>query len=175
MSRIFSWINPKLQVIDKGELGKGVKTGEPIKKGEKVAVFGGYIFTVQEEQELPPGMNDYAHQISDEFVMGIMDESQIQPVDFFNHSCEPNVGFKGQIFLVAMRDIVAGEEICFDYAMVLSAKIPPYPVKCFCGQKTCRGTLSYDDWKLPRLHEKYKGYFQPYLEDKIAALKDKRA
>jgi len=36
---------------------------------------------------------------------------------FINHSCEPNVGFAGNVVLVAMRDIEAGEELTTDYAM----------------------------------------------------------
>jgi hypothetical protein len=35
----------------------------------------------------------------------------LEPSDCFNHSCEPNVGFTGQIGLLAMRDIHAGEEL----------------------------------------------------------------
>ena len=34
-----------------------------------------------------------------------------------NHSCAPNVGLEGQIAFVAMRDVAAGEELTFDYAM----------------------------------------------------------
>jgi len=34
-----------------------------------------------------------------------------------NHSCEPNVGFGGNIVLVAMSDIEAGEELSTDYAL----------------------------------------------------------
>jgi SET domain-containing protein len=29
---------------------------------------------------------------------------------FINHSCEPNVGFAGNIVLVAMRDVAAGDQ-----------------------------------------------------------------
>ena len=36
---------------------------------------------------------------------------------FINHSCEPNVGFAGDIVLVAMRDISPGEELTTDYAL----------------------------------------------------------
>ncbi|MBK9208591.1 MAG: SET domain-containing protein-lysine N-methyltransferase [Anaerolineales bacterium] len=40
-----------------------------------------------------------------------------EPNDCFNHSCNPNLGFFGQIGLVALRDIKTGEELMFDYAM----------------------------------------------------------
>jgi hypothetical protein len=37
--------------------------------------------------------------------------------DDINHSCEPNVGFAGNIILVAMREVIAGEELTTDYAL----------------------------------------------------------
>ena len=45
---------------------------------------------------------------------------EYEPVMLFlklNHSCEPNVGFGGNIVLVAMSDIEAGEELSTDYAL----------------------------------------------------------
>jgi SET domain-containing protein len=33
---------------------------------------------------------------------------------FINHSCEPNVGFAGNVVLVAMRDISPGKELTTD-------------------------------------------------------------
>ncbi|MEY8013773.1 SET domain-containing protein-lysine N-methyltransferase [Mycobacterium servetii] len=36
---------------------------------------------------------------------------------FINHSCEPNVGFAGNIVLVAMREVTAGEQLTTDYAL----------------------------------------------------------
>ncbi|GIT46042.1 MAG: hypothetical protein Ct9H300mP12_06270 [Acidimicrobiales bacterium] len=42
-----------------------------------------------------------------------MDETSIR----INHSCDANVGFRGQVLYVAMRDIAIDEELCHDYAM----------------------------------------------------------
>ena len=36
-----------------------------------------------------------------------------------NHSCEPNVGMGGNVLLVSMRDIAAGEELTIDHALFL--------------------------------------------------------
>lgn len=47
-----------------------------------------------------------------------LEEAEYGPVMLFiNHSCEPNVGFAGNIVLVAMREIDAGEELATDYAL----------------------------------------------------------
>ncbi|HTQ89004.1 MAG TPA: SET domain-containing protein [Streptosporangiaceae bacterium] len=44
-----------------------------------------------------------------------MQDAEYEPVMLFiNHSCEPNVGFAGNIVLVAMRDISPGEELTTD-------------------------------------------------------------
>ena len=165
MSRSHSWISPKLEVRSLPNFGKGIFAKEFIKKDELLTIFGGYVMTLDEEQQLPEGMRDYAHQIAPNFVLGINKLEDIQAVDFFNHSCNPNAGFQGQIFLVALRDIHIGEQICFDYAMVLS--VETYNIECLCGYEKCRKYITGNDWKIPELQEKYRGYFQPYLEDKI--------
>lgn len=141
-------------------------TRKKIKKGTVVVRFGGYVMTLEEERKLPLEIRDVAHQIDDNHVIGIRKVKDIQLVDRINHSCSPNTGFKGQIFLVAMRDIQAGEEIVFDYAMVLGKKTR-YNIACSCHSKECRGAIKAEDWKKKDLQEKYKGYFQWYIQEKI--------
>ncbi len=172
MKKTFSWINPNLKVATAGKKGKGVYASKRIKKDELLAIFGGYIMSLKEESKLPQEIGDLAHQIHENFVIGICSKSQIQPVDFFNHSCDANAGFNGQIFLVAMRDIQAGEEVFFDYAMVLhkSKGVASYRMKCLCGSINCRGVITDLDWKNKALQKKYKGYFQYYIEKKINSL-----
>lgn len=64
-----------------------------------------------------------------------------------------------------MRDIRAGEVIAFDYATCTSE--PEFTMECLCGARGCRGYVTGEDWKMPELREKYRGYFQPYLERKF--------
>lgn len=164
-------MNTELEIKETNKYGKGVFADRNIKKGERLAIFGGYIMSLEEEKQLPKNIRDLAHQIDDNFVIGIKEENEIQNVDNFNHSCDPNAGFKGQIFLVAMRDIEAGEEITFDYAMTLGGD-EPYSMECLCGKENCRKIITNEDWKNPELQEKYKGYFLWYLEEKINKLQD---
>ena len=66
---------------------------------------------------------------------------------YINHSCDPNceaVEEDGRIFIYALRDIVRGEELAYDYNYVLderhtAANKKLYP--CNCGAKNCRGTI----------------------------------
>lgn len=58
-----------------------------------------------------------------------------------NFSCEPNAESENEdsrrIWISAMRDIAAGEEVTYDYCFPL---IEPPPV-CRCGAKSCRGYI----------------------------------
>ena len=83
---------------------------------------------------------------------------------FINHSCDPNVGFRGQVVYVALRDIRAGEELCHDYAMERS---DDYALDCHCGSPLCRGKVSGEDWKLPELQQRYGDYFSIYIRNKF--------
>jgi len=92
------------------------------------------------------------------------------PQHYVNHFCAPNAGFKGQIFMVAMRSILAGEEVTYDYAMVMHSNPESdtfFTMKCHCGQPNCRKIVTEDDWQIPELQHRYDGYFQWYLQEKI--------
>lgn len=163
----FSRSNPKLEVRNALKRGRGVFTRVAIKKGELLAIFGGHILTLKEEERLPACYNDTGMQIAENFV--ISSKYRKEDTDFFNHNCEPNAGFNGQIFLIAMRDIKKNEEITFDYAMAIfkSKNAREYDFKCMCGAKECRSIITNNDWKSLRLQKKYKGFFQLYLQNII--------
>ena len=164
--RMFSWMNPELEVRKTDKYGGGVFSKKFIKKNELLAVFGGFVLTLKEEESLPKKFQDTGVQISENFVLTSKDKEY---TDFFNHNCDPNAGFKGQIFLVALMDIEKGEEITFDYAMVLhkAKRAKMYRFKCLCGSSMCRNYVTENDWKIPELQKKYDGYFQYFLQEKI--------
>src|SRR5512135_1933631 len=65
---------------------------------------------------------------------------------FINHSCEPNctaVTEKKHVYIEALREIAAGEELLYDYNLTRhdedSADLPQR-YACHCGAPTCRGT-----------------------------------
>ena len=150
----------------------GVFSTERIKAGEKLAIFGGRVIPVAEE------IGDWGIQIDENFVINAYHHANAGPMEesfFFNHSCEPNAGIKGQIFLVAVRDIYPGEEVAFDYAMCLhkTKGVEPYRLECHCGHPNCRRTITDNDWKISELQKKYSGWFSWYLQEKIDRLKKK--
>lgn len=66
---------------------------------------------------------------------------------WINHSCIPNceaVDDEGRIYVEAIRDIHPGEELTYDYNLVLDEPHTPAAKNahpCYCGAQRCRGTL----------------------------------
>lgn len=164
-----SYLNPKCQVDqyeDKG--GCGVVAREPIQKDEVISVWGGG--RIVPAKDLDPTMESFTQRVIQvEEGLFLVAALPLEPTDCFNHSCEPNIGFSGQLCLVAMRDIVPGEELNFDYAMCDGSSYDEFD--CQCGSRNCRGKVKGSDWSLPELWERYDGYFMPYLARRIARLK----
>jgi hypothetical protein len=167
-----SWMHPSLQVRNSRSEGKGVFAKENIKRGERLALFGGTVMTIDEMNELPEHTQSHPMQIEERFVFGCTSPIP-EDTDYFNHSCNPNAGFHGQIFLVAMRDIAKDEEITFDYAMIISESvgnkidIGDIDMDCRCGATNCRKRFTENDWKIPELRERYQDYFSEYIKRKI--------
>ncbi len=161
------YLSPKLEVRaepDKG--GFGVYAIEAVIAGEVVAVWGGYIVDAEQLAMLPHDVQQHSVQIEEGLYSATIGGAET--ADFINHSCDPNLGLRGQITLVALRDIDVGEEVCFDYA---TTDCTPYDeFECHCGTPICRGTVRGGDWKLPELWAKYAGYFSPYLQRRIDRL-----
>ena len=68
---------------------------------------------------------------------------------WINHACAPNCdseeGRAGKrVYIVANRDIARGEELNYDYGLVMDDKITQTirdQYACRCGASTCRGTM----------------------------------
>src|SRR5512143_553870 len=163
----YSYLSPKAESRPNPIKGNcGIFCREPIAKDEIVVIWGGRVLTADEIDPHMPNFTQQVLQIDDELYL--MTPS-MEATDCFNHCCEPNVGMSGQIGLIAMRDIAAGEEVCLDYAMCDGSNYDEFD--CSCGSPHCRRHITGDDWKRPELWEKYDGYFSPYLQRRIARLK----
>ncbi|HTA07295.1 MAG TPA: hypothetical protein VK836_02210, partial [Streptosporangiaceae bacterium] len=69
---------------------------------EVVAIKGGHIVDTATLDSLPELLRNTDVQIADGFYLAALNEDEYEPVMLFvNHSCEPNVGFAGNIVLVA--------------------------------------------------------------------------
>jgi hypothetical protein len=162
MPVVSTYISPK---ASKGEVsaieGRGLIAVEPIAKDEVVAIKGGHIVDTGTLNALPERLQNSEVQIADGFHLVALDDAEYEPVMLFiNHSCEPNVGFAGNVVLVAMRDIAAGEELTTDYAFFDDSDDS---MECHCGTPSCRGTVEGRDWRRPELQSAYGQYFSWYL------------
>jgi uncharacterized protein len=174
MPVIASWMNPALEVRESAINGRGIYAVAPLAKDERVAIFGGEILYIDELKRLKEDLRKYPLQIEERFMLWMRDSEVSEDTDYFNHSCDPNCGMQGQIFLVAMRDIAVGEEITFDYCLTLSeweGSDLSFEMECRCGAAHCRGRVTQRDWRRPELQERYRGYFSHYLEKKIERIK----
>ncbi len=146
--------------------GRGIFAIERIEKGEIVAIKGGHIFNGQKLKELEKSLGSAEIQIGEDLFVGpVTHEEREAAMLFLNHSCDPNVGVKGQIIFVAMQDIEVGEELTQDWAM--TDDDDSTHMKCNCGSPQCRGLITGKDWKNKELQKRYKGYMSWYLEEKI--------
>jgi hypothetical protein len=167
--RVRSWITPKAakggaSAID----GRGVHAIEAIAGGEVVAVKGGHVVDGCAVAGLPEAIRNSAFQIAaDHFLAAVTQDEYDGVMMLVNHSCEPNVGVGGNVLLVSMRDIAAGEELTIDYAMFLGD--PGFAMECRCGTAACRGVVKGTDWMRADLQERYRGWFSWWLQRKIAA------
>jgi SET domain-containing protein len=144
-----------------------------IAKDEIVAVKGGHIVDGKTLRErITPEHGPVEVQIGDDlFIAPVSDEERELSMLYLNHSCDPNLGVRGEITFVAMREIRAGEELTHDWAMTDD---DDYSVECQCGASDCRKILTGKDWQRPDLQKRYADYFSAYLARKIAFLKPRR-
>lgn len=159
---VSSYITAKARKgVASGIEGRGLAAVAPIAAGEVIAIKGGHIVTTAALQSLPERLQNSEIQIAGGIHLAALEEAEYEPVMLFiNHSCEPSVGFAGNIVLVAMRDIRAGEELTTDYALFDDHG---QTMKCRCGTPSCRGTVTGRDWQRTDLQRKYGSYFSSYL------------
>lgn len=159
---VSSYISPKtVKGRPSGIAGRGLVAVEAIGRDEIVAIKGGHIVDTATLRRLPEKLQNSDVQIADGFHLAALDESEYEPVMLFiNHSCEPNVGFAGNVVLVAMRDIAPGEELTTDYALFDDNDDT---MECGCGTPSCRRVIDGQDWRRAELQRKYGRYFSSYL------------
>lgn len=104
--------------------------GERITKGEsarRCLAENAYIFTLTDEHDLDGNVPE-------------------NPARFINHSCAPNCEAEddgGRIWIVALRDVRAGEELSFNYGYDLE-EYRENP--CLCGVPECVGFIVAEEF-----------------------------
>jgi hypothetical protein len=159
--------SPKTEVRPSPIQGQGLFARVRIAAGEIVAVKGGHVLTESEWASLEPALGAAEIQIAEDlFIAPVRPDERPGSMLYTNHSCDPNLAIQGQIVLVAMRDVAAGEELTIDWATTDDGD---HRMTCRCGSPRCRGTITGKDWMKPELQARYRGWFCWFLERKIAA------
>ena len=162
-----SYISPKAAVKESPIQGLGLFSIQAIEAGEIVCVKGGSIYDRQQLKLMAERLGPAEIQIADDLFIGPLHEMEREgSMIFSNHSCDPNLGVRGQIVFVAMRRVEAGEELTHDWAMTDD---DDYVMQCRCKAVNCRRVITGQDWRKPELQEKYSGYISWYLAEKIRA------
>ena len=140
----------RIQVRRSGVHGKGVFALQDIAEGETLIEYVGEVISWDEAQDRhphdpkDPNHTFYFHVNEDRVIDALFGGNSSR---WINHSCNPNCEAdedKGRIFIKAIRNILAGEELNYDYGLIIDE---PYTKKlkaeypCWCGAKNCRGTL----------------------------------
>ena len=166
-----SYLSPKTEVRESKIHGRGLFATADIAKDEIVAVKGGHIVDRETLRgKITPRLGPVEIQIDDHlFIAPVTSEEREGSMLYSNHSCDANLGMRGEITFVAMRNIRAGEELTHDWC---TTDDDDYSVECKCGAPNCRKILSGKDWHRPELQKRYDGYFSAYLARKIAGRGD---
>ena len=130
-----------------GLAGTGVFVDRDYARGEQILSISGLVHSGAELDRIGfrPG---YPLQIDIDRYM-VVDE----PFVYCNHSCDPNGGITPDLKLVAVRDIAAGEEVCFDYSSTM-LEDHSWTMECGCKTAKCRGRVEDFD-RLPPEAQRY--------------------
>ena len=137
--------------------GKGVFATDDIAKGERVIRYKGALRSHDEVDEEYGDVDENGHTflftLNDDYVIDGNLKSNV--ARWINHSCDPNCEavveeddksrpHKDKVFIEAIRDIAAGEELTYNYGIVLDERHTPKLKKlwgCRCGSPNCTGTM----------------------------------
>lgn len=133
--------------------GRGVYAARDLAKGERVIEYKGELIGWKECERRPPSDPDDPHHT---FFFSLSDGKHVidaavggNAARWINHSCNPNCETEEdddarRVFVVTRRAIKAGEELNYDYGLVIDERITPTLKKdyaCRCGSRNCRGTM----------------------------------
>ena len=124
----------KNAAVKRAAYGLGLFATGPVKKGEVVAEYGGKIVS---EEEMIRSSGKYFFQLENH--VAIDGKSRKNMGRYINHSCSPNCEpeedeKQRRVFILARRDIRAGEEFGYDYGREYwEEHIRPVGCRCGCG------------------------------------------
>lgn len=159
--------NRNLFAVRENHLGKAVYANCRFAEGAELMRFTGRRFRTDQIPSLMRGREDRFVQVTPDHYMGPSGKLD----DLVNHSCDPNAGLRftpNGIVLVAIRDIVCGDEISWDYSTTLAQS--NWHMICQCRSDHCRRVIGNFDTLDPDRQEFFRArnLVAPYLRRKDA-------
>jgi uncharacterized protein len=165
-----SWLDPRVEIRPSPISGRGLFAREPIATGEIVERWGGIRITDAELQEIAETLPRYNSAAIGEGINLLL--ALDDPIGFGNHSCNPNLWMHDAITIETRHDIARDEELTIDYATHTVSAAWQMERECQCGSPLCRHIITGNDWRRPELQERYRGHFSPFIDDRIARLRN---
>lgn len=136
--------------------GNGVFAAVAIAKGERIIEYKGRLRSHEEVDADDSGDIESGHTflftLNEDWVIDANFEGNA--ARWINHGCAPNCEAvlvenehdpkRSKVFIEAIRAILPGEELTYDYGITLAVRHSPRLKKiwaCRCGAKTCTGTM----------------------------------
>lgn len=164
--QLFLKIMVKIVVGNSKIDGKGIFTANNVQKGCRVFIFKGKIINYD-----PKTKNE---AITKPNVMGYGRGLSIDPYAPFtclNHSCDPNIGQRGRVLFVALRNIKKGEELTFDYSI---SEDSLWMMKCTCSFKNCRKIIRGIRYLPEDIYNKRMPYIPKYFQSVYNKYRNKK-
>ncbi len=140
----------RIEVRSSGVHGKGVYAVSTIPKGAVVIEYKGEVISWDE------ALRRHPHDPTDPDHTFYFHVDEARTIDgkvggniakWINHGCQPNCeadDVDGRIFIKALRTLNPGEELFYDYGLVIDERYTAKLKKqfeCRCGKPKCRGTM----------------------------------
>ena len=139
---------PVIVVRGSGIHGKGVFATRAITKGERIIEYKGKLIT-EAAADARYGDDETNHTF-----LFLLDNDMVidayrggNSARWVNHSCSPNcepVEEGSRLYIHAIRNIRAGEELAYEYNLVIEDRYTPAIKRlyeCRCGSPRCQGTF----------------------------------
>lgn len=133
---------PRLLIRSSKIHAAGVVTLDPIRRGARILEYDGPRISksiADERYAEKPVTYLFSIDGTEDVIDGF------SAAMFVNHSCAPNCETEedsGRIWIKAIRNIAAGEELVYEYNLHDS---DDDSADCHCGAPQCRGTMFSDD------------------------------
>jgi uncharacterized protein len=138
----------RISVRRSGIHGKGIFAAVALGKGTRIIEYKG--------KRIPEEVADdkYGNDEGTHTFLFLLEDQIVIDANFggnssrwINHSCDPNCDAfeeKGRMYIDAIKNIKAGEELTYDYNLIVEERYTPALKRmyaCACGSRKCRGHI----------------------------------